>query len=340
MNKILIFGTGAFGTTIANILLANNNNYVAMYGIDKNEINDLLHKQNTKYFSNFRLIKKPHIVTNDFTTLSKIKFGFVILAIPSKATANVVGLIKKFITNKPILINCIKGLNEKTNQPWSIYFKKTFKNKFEAITSLIGPGFANEIIKCETTIVNIISDNKFAANKVIKLLSTKTFLCKYCSDLSASYLSSFKNPVAIMTGLLNGLQYSINTIAAFFTLAIKEINQIASPKNKIAPSIIEYCGIGDLFLSCSNKQSRNFKFGLLIAKYGAKKALLINKTTVEGLSALKVIHNITNNNRKEFPLFTNLFKVVYCNKQPTCFIRDVLVEYKNNANYKLKFKNK
>ena len=117
MNKILIFGTGAFGTTIANILLANNNNYVAMYGIDKNEINDLLHKQNTKYFSNFRLIKKPHIVTNDFTTLSKIKFGFVILAIPSKATANVVGLIKKFITNKPILINCIKGLNEKTNQP-------------------------------------------------------------------------------------------------------------------------------------------------------------------------------------------------------------------------------
>ena len=116
MNKILIFGTGAFGTTIANILLTNNN-YVAMYGIDKNEINDLLHKQNTKYFSNFKLTKKPHIVTNDFAMLSKIRFDFVVLAIPSKATTNIVHLIKKFITNKPILINCIKGLNEKTNQP-------------------------------------------------------------------------------------------------------------------------------------------------------------------------------------------------------------------------------
>lgn len=116
MNKILIFGTGAFGTTIANILLANNN-YVAMYGINKTEINDLLQKQNTKYFNNFKLIKKPHIVTNNFATLSKIKFDFIVLAIPSSTTANIISAIKKYIINKPILINCIKGLNEQTNQP-------------------------------------------------------------------------------------------------------------------------------------------------------------------------------------------------------------------------------
>ena len=327
MNKILIFGTGAFGTTIANILLANNN-YVAMYGINKTEIIDLLQKQNTKYFNNFKLIKKPHIVTNNFATLSKIKFDFIVLAIPSSATANIISAIKKYIINKPILINCIKGLNEQTNQPWSLYLKNNCKNNFKAITSLVGPGFAHEIITGAATIVNIVSDNKSAANKVIKLLSTKTFLCKYCSDVTAYYLSAFKNPVAIMTGLLNGLNYSINTIAAFFTLAIKEINQIISKQNKISPSIIEYCGIGDLFLTCSNKQSRNFQFGLSIAKYGAKKAHLINKTTVEGLSALKVIHHLTNSNKNNYPLFTNLFDVVFCNKKCTNFVKSVLVQAK------------
>lgn len=330
MNKILIFGTGAFGTTIANILLTNNN-YVAMYGIDQKEINDLLHKQNTKYFGNFKLIKKPNIVTNNLATLSKIKFDFVILAVPSLATTNIVHVIKKYITNKPILINCIKGLNEKTNQPWSLYLKNSCHNNFKAITSLIGPGFAKEIIKGATTVVNIVSNNKLAANKVIKLLSTKTFICKYCHDLSACYLASFKNPVAIMTGLLSGLKYSINTIAAFFTIAIKEINQIINTKNKISPSIIEYCGIGDLFLTCSKKQSRNFKFGLSIAKYGAKKALLINKTTVEGLSALKVIHNITMSNKEKYPLFTNLFEVIFYNKNPINFVQKVLISNKNNS---------
>ena len=68
MSKVAILGTGAWGTALANTLLSNNHD-VAMWGIDKKEINDLKKSINYKYFGKARLVKKLALVSLDIKWL-------------------------------------------------------------------------------------------------------------------------------------------------------------------------------------------------------------------------------------------------------------------------------
>jgi glycerol-3-phosphate dehydrogenase (NAD(P)+) len=114
MKKIAILGTGAWGTTLANLLLKNKHQ-VYMWGIDQHEIKQLKTGVNRKYFPNKKLIKAPNLVTNDINQVLKMKPEYIILAVPS---IHLISTLQSFINKidfKPIIINVAKGLNPKNS---------------------------------------------------------------------------------------------------------------------------------------------------------------------------------------------------------------------------------
>lgn len=326
MAKILIVGTGAYGSALANVLLFNKHQ-VYMYCINQNEYQDLIHNCNKKYFGNLKFFGNFACVSNDLKKLLENKPDIIILSIPSQFIFDLTIKITSLLKNKPIFINVSKGLNGTSLDLWLNNLKKVIKNKSQGLVSLIGPGFAKEIFKQQITAINVVSDDQILAKKVAKIFKTNFFRCFIHQDEKILLCGICKNVMAIAFGLISSFELP-NTKALIFTQAIKETNQIILAAGGLSSTILSFSGVGDLYLSCNSEKSRNFSFGKTIAKYGIKKALVMNKLTVEGYSALKILNSFCQKKKINSPIIFALYNVVYKNKQAKDFVKEILKKIK------------
>ena len=67
-----------------------------------------------------------------------------------------------------------------------------------------------------------------------------------------------------------------------------------------------------------SKKSRNYTLGKLIGEKVGEKQIseYMNNTTIEGLTALRSIHNIINDNKIDIPIIKLIYDIVYNNKNP------------------------
>lgn len=322
MKKILVVGSGAWGSALANVLLSNKH-YVAIYGIDHNEIKDLAKGYNRKYFGNTKLCRKPNLVSVDLKTIFKNQYDVIVLAIPSFVITVVCKQIKMFIKNKPIFVNCAKGLDNKTQKPLSEEIKNIIK--INKLVSLTGPSFASGVLKCEPTFVNIVSSNSTLAKNVCRLFSNNYFVALASEhEIGLQYIAACKNVMAIIFGMLRGLNTPVNTVAGIFSLAIYELSLFLKNKVKTDKPILDLGGIGDIFLTCTSAKSRNFQFGYSVAKYGAKKSIDSLTKTTEGLVALKLVYDNIKKEKHRYPLIVSLHDIIYKNKKPHSFVESVI----------------
>ena len=316
MSKILVIGTGAFGTALANVLLQNNH-IVNMYGNNDTQLDDLKKGYNKEFFGNKKLFKKPNLITTNFAEASK-GVDVMIIAIPSKYIQDTLKAHKKYIKTSTILVNSSKGIDPISRLNYFELIRKIFpRNK---ICSLVGPSFAKELFDNNYTVVNAVSKDIKTAQKISKMFETKYFKVKPISDeIGASLASALKNGLAVCCGMLHELKYPINTISAVITKGVSEIANYCHSQGGNFNTTIQYCSIGDIYLTCSSDQSRNFKLGQRIAKYGFKKALSKMNLTLEGIEIIKAIYpNIKNNN--DYILFNLLYKLIDTKIEPKNFI--------------------
>jgi glycerol-3-phosphate dehydrogenase (NAD(P)+) len=280
---------------------------------------------NTKYFNKQKLYKKPSLVTNQIAQIFKNKPTFILLAVPS---VFIESTIKKFINllnYKCIVINVAKGLNQDTNKTWFPSIKKMMGNKCKGIVTLIGPSFAIEVFKGAPTIVNTISDNLACCRIVNALFNNSHFKCVETKDvIGAEILGALKNVMAIAMGVAYELHASINTRAAMLSEAVKEISKVVKIYGGDINTITQFCGIGDIYLTCTDDKSRNFSFGKQVAKVGIKNTLKNNVKTVEGYLSTKIIYKVIKKYRVNAPIFDGIYEVLFENKNPKTFVPDII----------------
>lgn len=266
MAKIAILGTGAWGTTLANILIENKH-HVLMWGIDKNEISNLKNGKNEQYFGNKKLINSPKLVTNNFSQIALQKPQYVLIAVPSSFIMETLSVSLKKMANKPIIINVAKGLDPMTDNVWSKSIYEKLSKKISGLVSLSGPSFAKETFYDYPTIINAISSTYSHAKLVANLFNNNHFKCVPIKDeIGGQILGAFKNIIAIAMGMIYYLYDSSNTRAAMLSQGTREIINISNTLGGQISTLYEFCGIGDIYLTCTDTKSRNFLFGEMIAK--------------------------------------------------------------------------
>ncbi len=306
-NNIAVLGTGAWGTALANVLALSKNN-VIMWGIDEKEVLDINKGYNKRYF-NTKLSKNIKATLDLNEALKDVRY--VLIAIPSKYLKGLLYSIVNELKNKPIFINVSKGLDPETNNPLMETLKSILKNKVSGVASLIGPSFANEVINKKPTIINCVCNDQKISKEIISLFNCKFFKVKPVEDeIGSEFCGALKNLLAIGVGIAHQNHNSINTISALLTMGINEIKEIIKSKKGNPETILDLCGIGDIFLTCTSKQSRNFSFGISLYKYGLEKTLEKNKNTVEGYSVYKIVENIIGSKKEQYPIFWSICKVL------------------------------
>lgn len=309
MKNITIIGSGALGSAFANVLFdANPKNNILIYGIDEKELQDIEKGRNTKYFND--------IVFNKFKTSNDLNFSlkaadYIVLALPSIAIDSVIKSIEQNVEKEVLIINGCKGFYPNTELPLHEGILKKIKSnkKIRGLVSISGPSFAIEIIKKSLTSVVAIGYDTNQIAEVQKLFNNSYFKLYIQSDVIGSEVGGiYKNILAIGSGILNQLGYKINTLASYLTRGVKEMaifNKFMGGKEK---TIYGLTGLGDLILTATDINSRNFQFGINFIKKEIDK-----NATVEGLTALKIVEKIRIENNLNLPICSTLYNIIYKN---------------------------
>ncbi|WP_041363130.1 NAD(P)H-dependent glycerol-3-phosphate dehydrogenase [[Mycoplasma] mobile] len=311
-NKISIIGSGAMATAMAKVLYDSGNTNIFIYGIDEKELEDLKIGKNAKYFSTD--IKLPSFNTTKDLKIALDKTDYIVLAIPSIFIQATFLEILKLLNSKVLVISVSKGFYP--NSFLSIHeglSKDSKSNEFvRGVVTVTGPSFAEEIIKEQLTTICAVDSNIKNAQEVQKLFSNKYFKLYVQSDvIGAEVGASFKNVLAIFSGIANQQGYGINTLASILSRGLKEMKLYNDKVGGKLSTLLGLTGVGDLILTATSPLSRNFSFG---------KEFVINKSkaleTVKTVEGLKALENIYRSNKKyglDLPIISSLYELIFEN---------------------------
>ncbi len=314
MSKITVLGSGAWGTALAQVLTDNKND-VTIWGIDDNQINDINdNHRNQQFFKGIDINKTIKATKNLELALKDSEF--VVIAIPSPFIKQVMKQVIPVLEKPVYFINVAKGF-EATSKELMIPFLKSIipAEKNKGIISLLGPTHAEEAILRNFTAIVATSYNEYASIIVQNLFSNQYFRVYVQEDyLGAELGAAIKNPIAIMSGILNGSGYGINSIAALLTRGLAEMSRIGSAFGAEAKTFVGLTGIGDLIVTGTSNLSRNFSFGIKLAQdRDIEKTMANNTKTVEGVFACRIIKEKLDNLSfvVQTPIINALYNILY-----------------------------
>lgn len=242
---------------------------------------------------------------------SKIKpLDAILIAVPATAIRDVFTKYGSDLKNS-IIINSAKGI-EKESHKLPHQITKDILGENIKYFAIMGPSFAEEVEEKMPTIVNL-AGNIDQSREIADLFETDYFRVKRTNSLEAIELSgALKNVYAIACGIAKGLGFKTNTQAKLITLAFEEIERLCKALNyridhKANPAIL-----GDLMLTCTSEQSRNFSFGMNLINHNLNTALKKVNSTVEGYNTAFSIPFFAN--KTKLPLAEFIFNILEKNK--------------------------
>lgn len=298
--KILVIGSGAWGTAIAN-LIAENNHQVYLNSIEDSVIKDVnTNHKNSKYFPDI-VLSKNIIALNDLKT----DVNFVFIVVPSNAIYQLFSKISQLNFSKEcVFVICSKGFEHKNLDLITDAFEKITNRKNYAVLS--GPNFAIEVANRVPSITSVASFDENIAKKVINILDNEYFKAQFHPDpRTAEICGIVKNILAIGCGIVDGLNLGVNTKSALLVKGVNEIQKLCNAI-KANDNLENPAGFGDIFLTCSSTKSRNNSLGLLIAK-GLKPD---PNTTYEGANSAKLIVEFAKKHNLKLDLCEEINKII------------------------------
>ncbi len=227
--------------------------------------------------------------------------NLVFLTVPTQFMRRALVDNRPSIGEQAIIVNAAKGIEEKTHlMGHQIVFSV---GKYRNYYSLIGPSFAAGIIDRDPTVVSLGYKDPTHLKTIKQVLNTPYFRVREAKGFRALELASaLKNLYAITCGYAEGLGFGANTQAQLITTGLNEFKVLARAMHfhdydPLAPGVI-----GDLVLTCSSKESRNFQYGYQLAKGGAADPQAAGKQTVEGYHTSHSINAIARQYKVTLPL--------------------------------------
>jgi len=196
-------------------------------------------------------------VTGDLTAVAA---PVVVLAVPAVAIVEVVRAALPHLLDDAILVNAAKGLDPDTGD--------TLDRALAAVTAarpvavLSGPSFAAEVARGEPTAVTVAAIDPNVAARVVDVLAGPTFRLYTTTDvIGVEIAGALKNVLAIACGIAAGLGFGANARAALITRGLAELGRLVLAEGGRRETVMGLAGLGDVVLTCTSDQSRNFAFG-------------------------------------------------------------------------------
>lgn len=308
--NISIIGGGAWGTTLAQALSDNNHNVLIR---DINPV--FVEKINTTHKHPFFDSILPEDVKATLDLKESLDFADVIvLCVPTKFMRSVLKDINNNINTPKLFVNVSKGIEPDTSYRVSqIVYDEINKENIKGYVVLSGPSHAEELILRKVTSLVSASENLECAKAVQSIFSNNKYLRVYTSSdvVGVETGGSIKNAIAIVSGIATGMGLGENARAFLISRGIKEIISIVTALGGNIQTAYGLSGIGDLIVTASSLNSRNFQCGLRIGQgMSVEEALGDITQSVEGVRAIIAGHEIGIKYNLELPIIDEAYRLV------------------------------
>ncbi|MEM9966701.1 MAG: NAD(P)H-dependent glycerol-3-phosphate dehydrogenase [Pseudomonadota bacterium] len=289
--SISVLGAGAFGTALA-ISLARKAR-VTLWARNARNIHQ--ERENKA-----RLPGHPFpsalCITDDIQ--AACENDLLLIAIPTQKLGAFAAEYRRHLDHKT-LVACCKGIELNTGLgPTRILMREVPTAQSGLLT---GPSFANDIAQGLPTALVIACQDEATGAKTQKALTTATLRLYRTNDTFGAELGgALKNVIAIACGAAIGAGLGESARAALMTRGYAEIQRFAVHQGAEARTLAGLSGFGDLTLTCTSHQSRNYRLGQALGRGAAFDQTL----TVEGAATAHAIHAQSQSIPLELPIMS------------------------------------
>ena len=310
--KISILGAGTWGTALA-ILLTENGHEVTLWSKVAKEVEELtIHRNAIKNLPG--AVLQDSVRVTDDLEIALQEPEMLVFAVASIYVREVAKSIATKVPQGMIIVNVAKGIEEATLMTLTDVIEEEIPQAEVAVLS--GPSHAEEVSrKLPTTIV--AGAKKYQVAKQIQDAFMTDFFRVYTSSdvIGIELGGSLKNVIALAAGIVDGLGYGDNTKAALMTRGMVEISRLGIAMGGKYETFAGLSGMGDLFVTCTSKHSRNRNAGFLIGQgKTSKEAMEEVNQVVEGVLSARAALLLGQKYQIELPIVEQVNEVLFHNK--------------------------
>lgn len=313
---VAVLGAGSYGTALA-IALARNGHQTYLWGHNPQKMAVLAtERMNQEFLPDIPFPDALAIEDDLAQTLAKAKD--LLIVVPSHVFTEVLEKLKPLLRPEHRIMWATKGLERDTGRllqevVWQIL------DFSHPLAVLSGPTFAKELAAGLPTAISLASNDPIFADEMQQRIHcSKAFRVYLNSDMVGVQLGgAIKNVIAIGAGISDGMGFGANARTALITRGLAEISRLGASLGANPTTFMGMAGLGDLVLTCTDNQSRNRRFGLMLGQgKTADEAMAEIGQVVEGYYNTKEAYLLAQKQGVEMPIVEQIYQMLFHQKHP------------------------
>ncbi|MBV6820630.1 NAD(P)H-dependent glycerol-3-phosphate dehydrogenase [Rahnella sp. PD12R] len=312
--SMTVIGAGSYGTALA-ITLARNGHPVVLWGHNPDHINALQQARCNQEFLPDVPFPDNLLLETDLSVALAASRN-VLVVVPSHVFGDVLRQLKPHLRADARVVWATKGLEAETGRLLQDVAREELGDAIP-LAVVSGPTFAKELAAGMPTAISLAATDASFAEDLQQLLHCgKSFRVYSNPDFIGVQLGgAIKNVIAIGAGMSDGIGFGANARTALITRGLAEMTRLGSALGADPATFMGMAGLGDLVLTCTDNQSRNRRFGIML---GQGKDVQTAQDTigqvVEGYRNTKEVRALAQRNNVEMPITEQIYQVLYCGK--------------------------
>jgi len=295
-NRIAVLGAGAWGTALANVV-ARAGRGVTLWARDPEIAAQLLKQRTSPRLPGIALDESVE-VTDDIAHAGH--GDAVLIVVPAQFLRAVARALDPVVKPGTPVVACAKGIERGTRKFMTDVIAESAPRTTPAILS--GPSFAIDVARGLPTAVTLAMRDEGRVAKLARALGSATFRPYHSTDVRGVEIGgAAKNVLAIAAGIVTGRKLGASAAAALITRGFAELFRFGKAFGARPETLTGLSGLGDLILTCSNPQSRNFSVGIALGEGYAPDEVRKNKLA-EGIDTAPVLVELAMAKKIDMPI--------------------------------------
>jgi glycerol-3-phosphate dehydrogenase (NAD(P)+) len=294
-NEILVIGAGAWGTALA-LTCARAGRTVSLWEPEAANAAQLAAKRESPFLPGVRL---DEAITLGSGLADVARAQAILLVVPAQAVRAVTKSLAASIAAGTPVIVCAKGIERGTGTFMAELIAESAPNAIPAILS--GPSFAADVARGMPTAVTLAATDDKLAGELARAIGSANFRPYHSTDVRGVEIGgAVKNVLAIAAGVVAGRGLGASAQAALTTRGFAELVRFGRAYGARPETMMGLSGLGDLLLTCSSPQSRNFSFGINLGR--GQKPDAIHGGLAEGVFTAPVLLQMARERAVDMPI--------------------------------------